>query len=166
MMKGLTVAVLVVGALVGAPVASAQRDTPPLLYGDYDVFVDFAQQTFNGVPTPTESKTFRVEYTATCDAGGCVVRMDNSDDLPRNPGAPAVFEYRWNGDRWATSGDYPYLCERMNPDSAVHSVRADYLIPQPDGSFTGQRTITVDGAGCPGEGPGVHSLPIAVRPAP
>lgn len=35
----------------------------------------------------------------------------------------------------------------------------------PDGSFFGERTLTVEGAGCPGEGPGVHWLPISVTPA-
>lgn len=153
-------------ALLAAPVAQATpRPAPPLLYGWYNVSVDFAQQTFNGAPTPMQSKTFLVEYTANCDVNGCVVTMDNSDDLSRDPGAPPVFEYRWNNDRWETSSDYPYLCERMNPDSAVQSVRSDYLIPRPDGSFFGQRTITVEGAGCPGEGAGVHSLPISVTPA-
>lgn len=165
--KTLAIAVLTAcGALVLPPIANADRGTPPLLYGYYNVFVDFAQQTFNGMPTPMPSKTFVVEYTARCDVNGCVVSMDNSDDLSRDPGAPPVFEYRWNNDRWETSGDYPYLCERMNPDSAVKSVRSDYLIPRPDGSFFGQRTITVEGAGCPGEGAGVHSLPISVTPAP
>ena len=163
--KKLTIAALATSAvLVAPPVANAQRGTPPLLYGWYNVFVDFGQQTFNGQPTPMQSKTFPVEYTANCDVNGCVVTMDNSDDLSRDPGAPSVFEYRWNNDRWETSSDYPYLCERMNPDSAVKSVRSDYLIPRPDGSFFGQRTITVEGAGCPGEGAGVHSLPISVTP--
>jgi hypothetical protein len=163
--KTLTIALLAgSGALVAPPVAIADRGTPPLLYGYYNVFVDFAKQTFNGAPTPMEAKTFLVEYTANCDVNGCVVSMDNSDDLARNPGAPGVFEYRWNNGRWETSGDYPYLCERMNPDSAVKSVRSDYLIPMPDGSFFGERTITVEGAGCPGEGAGVHWLPISVSP--
>jgi len=151
--------------LVASPTAVAERETPPLLYGYYNVFVDFAQQTFNGVPTPMPAKTFPVAFAANCDAGGCVVTMDNSDDLSRNPAAPMDFEYRWNRDRWETSGDYPYLCERMNLDSAVPSVRSDYLIPQPDGSFSGVRTLVVGGAGCPGEGPGTHRLPITVTPA-
>lgn len=157
--------VIASAALAVAPAAHADRGTPPLLYGSYDVFVDFARQTFNGAPTPMESKTFPVAYTAQCDVSGCVVRMDNSDDLTRNPGAPPVFEYRWTNGRWETSGDYPYLCERMNPDSAVRAVRADYLSPNPDGSFSGQRTLTIEGAGCPGEGAGVHSVPISVTPA-
>lgn len=153
------------GVLAAPPVvADADRPTPPLLYGFYDVSVDFSKQTFNGAPTPMPAKTFQVEYTARCDVAGCAVSMDNSDDLSRNPGAPTVFEYRWNNDRWETSGDYPYLCDRMNPASAVQSVRSDYLIPNPDGSFSGERTITVGGAGCPGEGPGTHWLPITVTP--
>jgi len=151
--------------LVVPPIATADRGTPPLLYGWYNVSVDFAKQTFNGVPTPMESKTFLVEYTAGCDVNGCVVSMDNSDDLSRDPGAPPAFEYRWNNGRWETSSDYPYLCERMNPDSAVPSLRSDYLIPRPDGSFFGERTLTVEGAGCPGEGAGIHWVPISVTPA-
>lgn len=163
--KTLGVAVLT-GCVVLAlpPVANADRGTPPLLYGYYDVFVDFSKQTFNDVPTPMPAKTFVVGYTARCDVDGCVVSMDNSDDLSRNPGAPMAFEYRWNGDRWETGGDYPYLCDRMNPDSAVQSVRSDYLVPNPDGSFSGERTLVVGGVGCPGEGPGTHWLPITVTP--
>ncbi|KRE27611.1 hypothetical protein ASG82_14575 [Mycobacterium sp. Soil538] len=152
------------GVLAVPPVAGADRPTPPLLYGYYNVFVDFSKQTFNGMPTPMPAKTFLVEYTARCDADGCGVSMDNSDDISRNPGAPRAFEYRWNGDRWETSGDYPYLCDRMNPDSAVPSIRSDYLTPNPDGSFSGERTLTVEGPGCPGEGPGTHWLPINATP--
>ncbi len=147
------------------PIVHADRVRPPPLYGFYDAFVDFSKQTFNGVPTPMDSRTFPVEFTTHCDVNGCVARMDNSGDLQRNPGAPKVFEYRWRDDRWETSGPYPYLCERTNPDSAVKSVRADYLIPKPDGRFFGERTLTVEGAGCPGEGPGVHWLPISLTPA-
>lgn len=144
--------------------ALAQVDhvLPPPLNGSYNVFVDFSKQTFNGVPTPMESRTFPVEFTTHCDSSGCVVRMDNSGDSTRNPAAPAAFEYRWNNGRWETQGPYPYLCQRMNPDSAVKSVRKDYLTPNPDGSFYGERTLTVEGAGCPGEGAGVHWLPITV----
>lgn len=147
------------------PFAHADRIQPPLLYGFYNVFVDFSKQTFNGVPTPMDSKTFLVEFSSRCDAKGCLVSMDNSGDLTRNPGAPTAFEYRWSNGRWETTGHYPYLCARMNPDSAVGSVRADYLMPKADGSFFGERTLTVEGAGCPGEGPGVHSVPISVTPA-
>ncbi len=81
------------------PIAHADRAQPPPLYGFYNVFVDFSKQTFNGVPTPMDSKTFLVEYTTHCDVNGCVVSLDNSGDRARNPGAPAVFEYRWKNGR-------------------------------------------------------------------
>jgi hypothetical protein len=156
---------LAVSAVVGAPVAQADRAEPPPLYGWYDVSVDFAKQTFNGTPTPMESKTFPVQFTTHCDGNGCVVTMDNSDDLARDPKAPASFEYSWHNGRWETStADFPYLCERMNADSAVQAVRSDFLIPRPDGSFFGERTLVVAGAGCPGEGPGTHWVPISVTP--
>ncbi len=145
--------------------AHADRVRPPPLYGFYTMFVDFSKQTFNGVPTPMDSKTFLVEFKTNCDIDGCVVRMDNSGDHARNPGAPTVFEYRWENGRWETRGPYPYFCDRTNPNSAVKSIRADYLIPKPDGSFSGERTLTVEGTGCPGEGPGVHRLPTSVTPA-
>ena len=101
---------------IGSPVAHADRAEPPPLYGYYNVFVDFAKQTFNGMPTPMESKTFPVLFTTTCDVNGCVARMDNRDDQKRNPGAPLEFEYRWNNGRWETSGEQPYLCQRTDPE--------------------------------------------------
>lgn len=151
--------------LAALQAARADQARPEPMYGAYNAFADFAKQTFNGVPTPMESKTFLVEFTTHCGVNGCLVKMDNSGDSARNPGAPAVFEYRWINERWETSGPYPYLCERMNPASAVKSVRTDYLVPKSDGSFVGERTLTVEGAGCRGEGPGVHRLPITLRPA-
>lgn len=48
--------------VVVPPSAHAERGTPPLLYGYYNVFVDFSKQTFNGVPTPMPAKTFLVKY--------------------------------------------------------------------------------------------------------
>lgn len=151
-------------ALILSPVASADRVEPPPLYGYYDVFIDFSKQTFNGLPTPMNSITVPVPFTTHCDVNGCVVRWDNKDDHARNPGAPLVYEYRWNNDRWETSGKYPYFCDRNDPSSAVQAQRSDYLMPNPDGSFFGERTLVTEGAGCPGEGPGTHWVPIRLTP--
>ena len=52
-----------------------------------------------------------------------------------------------------------------HPGSAVKAQRSDYWIPNPDGSFFGERTLTMEGAGCAGEGPGTHWLPISLTPA-
>lgn len=157
-------AVVACAALLTAPAADADRVEPVPAYGFYDVFVDFARQTFNGVPTPMESKTFPVEFSTHCDVNGCVMRMDNSGDQARNPAAPRQFEYRWNNGRWETSGEQPYLCQRTDPNSGVPSRRSDFWIPQPDGGFHGERTLVVGGAGCPGEGPGAHWVPIRMTP--
>jgi len=151
-------------ALMVAPAAHADRAEPPPLYGWYDVFIDFSKQTFEGMPTPMESKTFPVEFSTDCDVTGCVMRMDNKDDHARNAGAPVAYEYRWNNDRWETSGEYPYWCDRNDPSSVVTAQRSDYWIPNPDGSFFGERTLVIDGTGCPGEGPGTHLVPIAATP--
>ncbi|WP_163745671.1 Rv2253/PknI dimerization domain-containing protein [Mycolicibacterium helvum] len=45
------------------------------------------------------------------------------------------------------------------------ATRSDYWIPNPDGSFFGERTLVIGGAGCPDEGPGTHWLPISLTPA-
>lgn len=149
---------------IGYPVAHADRVEPPPMYGHYNLFIDFSKQTFNGMPTPMNPMTVPVEFTTDCDVDGCVARMDNSDDHARNPGAPVAYEYRWNGNRWETSGEYPYFCDRSDPNSAVQARRSDYWIPNPDGSFFGERTLVIGGVGCPGEGPGTHWLPISLTP--
>jgi hypothetical protein len=150
--------------LVLAPLAHADRVGPPPLYGFYSLVIDFSKQTFNGMATPMNSITVPVEFTTECDVNGCVARMDNADDHARNPGAPLVYEYRWNNDRWETSGEYPYFCDRNDPGSVVTAQRSDYWIPKPDGSFFGKRTLVTGGPGCPGEGPGTHMVPIALTP--
>jgi hypothetical protein len=144
--------------------AHADRPAPPPLYGYYNLLIDFSKQTFNGTPTPMKPIAFPVPFTTRCDVNGCVVRMDNSDDHARNPGAPVAYEYQWNNDRWETSGQYPYFCNRNDPGSVVTAQRSDYWMPNPDGSFSGERTLIVGGAGCPGEGPGTHVVPIALTP--
>ena len=158
------VAAAAAAALLAAPVAHADRVEPVPIYGFYTVSIDFSRQTFNGVPTPMNSVTYPTQFTTHCDVNGCVARMDNRDDQARNPAAPAEFEYRWNNGRWETSGDQPYLCNRTDPASGVPSTRSDYWIPNPDGSFRGERTLVVSGAGCPGEGSGTTWVPINLTP--
>jgi hypothetical protein len=165
MVKILSIGVLAASAaLLASPVADADRAEPPPMYGYYNLFIDFSQQTFNDMPTPMNPITVPVPFTTQCDVGGCVARMDNKDDHARNPGAPMAYEYRWNTDRWETSGEYPYFCDRNDPSSAVQAQRSDYWIPNADGSFFGERTLVLGGAGCPGEGPGTHVVPIALIP--
>lgn len=165
-MMRMTAAAAVAAGMASAvsPVAHADRVAPPPVYGYYDVFIDFSKQTFNGTPTPMTPMTFPVEFSTRCDLNGCVMHMDNTDDHERNPGAPVAYEYSWHGDRWETSGEYPYFCDRNDPGSAVPAQRSDYWLPAPDGSFSGVRTLVVGGAGCPGEGPGTHTVPIALTP--
>jgi hypothetical protein len=163
-MRKLALGVLAASAMSIVPVAHADRAEPPPLYGYYNLFIDFSKQTFNGMPTPMDSKAFPVPFTTHCDVNRCVATMDNSDDHARNPAAPVAYEYTWNGNRWETSGQYPYFCDRNDHNSAVPATRSDYWIPNPDGSFFGERTLVVGGAGCPGEGPGTHWLPISLTP--
>ena len=43
-------------------------------------------------------------FTTTCNANGCTAHWFRLSDLAENPSAPALFDYRWNGDRWDTPG--------------------------------------------------------------
>lgn len=165
MVRQILAGALAVAAMAAAsPPVQADRSEPPPVYGYYDVFIDFSKQTFNGTPTPMKPITVPIEFTTRCDVLGCVMHMDNTDDHERNPGAPTAYEYRWNGDRWLTAGEYPYFCDRNNPQSVRVAQRSDYWIPNPNGSFHGERTLVVGGAGCPGEGPGTHVVPISLTP--
>ncbi len=94
---------------------------------------------------------------------GCTAHWLRLTELEENPNAPALFDYTWNGDRWESSGDYPFHC---NDGSAVTAFRSDFLRPNGDGSFAGERTFTVAEPGCPGDGPGTYWLPFRLTPSP
>ena len=96
-----------------------------------------------------------------CDASGCVAHWLRTTDLAENPNAPALFDYRWVSNRWESSSEYPFHCDN---GGTVTATRFDLLTPNPDGSFSGQRTFTVGAPGCPGDGPGTYWLPFTLTP--
>ncbi|MDM2593006.1 hypothetical protein PP592_24730, partial [Mycobacteroides abscessus] len=59
------------------------------------------------------------------------------------------------------SADYPFHC---GAGGTVTAARSDFLIPNGDGSFSGERTFTVGAPGCPGDGPGTYWLPFTLTP--
>jgi hypothetical protein len=150
-----------VAALAVAAPASADRAQPVPLFGTYDTFLDHSQQTFNGRPDISDPSTQAASFTTTCVASGCVAHWLRLTELTENPNAPALFDYVWTGNRWESTAEYPFHC---NDGSAVTTTRSDFLAPNDDGSFTGERTFTVDGAGCPGDGPGTYWLPFTLTP--
>jgi hypothetical protein len=162
--KALAIAVVAgCGALVLPPVANADRAEPVPIYGYYDAFLDHEHQTFNGRPIPSDSAVQQGSFNTHCDANGCIVNWLRETELTNNPNAPALYNYTWNVDRWESSSEYPYHCDPSGGPT-VTSTRSDFLKPNGDGSFSGERTFTVNGAGCPGDGPGVYWLPIALTP--
>jgi hypothetical protein len=151
----------VVTAGVGAPVAVADRSQPVPLYGSYSTFLDHSKQTFNGLPRPSEPSTQAASFTTNCNAAGCMAHWLLVDRLQDNPNAPALFDYQWAGDRWVSSSDYPFRCDG---GGTVPATRSDFLVPNGDGSFRGERTFTVGAPGCPGDGPGMYWLPFTLTP--
>ena len=154
-------------SLMAAPLAHADRAEPVPVYGNYDTFLDHSRQTFTGPsggrPDTSDPSTQAARFTTECDVTGCTAHWLRLTELQENPNAPALFDYTWNGDRWESSGDYPFHC---NDGSPVTAFRSDFLRPNGDGSFSGERTFTVAGAGCPGDGPGTYWLPFTLTPTP
>lgn len=160
--RTLSAAGLAIGAaVVMAPLAGADRAQPVPLYGSYDTFLDHSRQTFNGRPDFSDPSTQAASFTTTCVASGCVAHWLRLTELAENPNAPALFDYQWVNDRWESSSEYPFHCD---DGSTVTTTRSDFLVPNDDGSFWGERTFTVAGAGCPGDGPGTYWLPFTLTP--
>lgn len=154
--------VLAAMAVVVQPsIAYADRPEPVPLYGAYDTYLDHAKQTFNGLPRPSDPSVQGASFTTTCDADGCTAHWFRLTDLAENPNAPALFDYRWNGDRWESSSPYPFHCDG---GGTIQTARSDFLKPNGDGTFYGERTFTVTGDGCPGDGPGTYWLPFTLTP--
>jgi hypothetical protein len=148
-------------AVLTTPFAHADRPQPVPLFGSYDTFLDHSLQTFNGAPNFSDPSTQAASFTTTCVASGCVAHWLRLTDLTENPNAPALFDYQWVNDRWESSSEYPFHCD---DGSTVTTTRSDFIAPNGDGSFSGERTFTVAGAGCPGDGPGTYWLPFTLTP--
>lgn len=95
-------------------------------------------------------------FTTNCDASGCVAHWLLVEQLRDNPNAPSLFDYQWAGDRWVSSSDCPFHCD---DGATLATTRSDFLVPNGDGSFRGERTFAVGAPGCPGDGPGMYWLP-------
>jgi hypothetical protein len=151
----------IITAVVATPAARADRPEPVPLYGAYNTFLDHSKQTFNGQPRASEPSTQAARFTTNCDASGCIAHWLLVDTLQDNPNAPSLFDYQWAGDRWVSSSDYPFHCDG---GGTVPTTRSDFLVPNGDGSFHGERTFTVGAPGCPGDGPGRYWLPFTLTP--
>lgn len=151
-------------ALALAPTATADRAEPVPVYGYYNAFLDHSRQTFNGQPAFADPATQLGLFTTDCDVNGCVARWLRETAISQDPDAPTQFEYRWNGDRWESAGEYPFYCNPDGSGGTVVTQRSDWLKPNGDGGFFGERMFTVPAPGCPGQGPGTYWLPIALTP--
>ncbi|GAB7145753.1 hypothetical protein [Mycobacterium riyadhense] len=157
----LALALASASTVVTAPAASADRAQPVPLFGSYDTVLDHAKQTFNGQPRGSEPSTQAASFSTTCDASGCTAHWLLVNKLEENPNAPSLFDYHWAVDRWVSSSEYPFHCDG---GGTVTATRSDFLIPNGDGSFHGERTFTVGAPGCPGDGPGMYWLPFTLTP--
>lgn len=145
-------------AVFSVALLASTRPEPVPLYGTYNMYLDRSKQTFNGHPVATNRPLTQTEnFTTICATSGCVAHSLNK----RPP--PTSFDYHWVNGRWESiSAQHQYIV--CNDGSKVDSTKFDFIKPNGDGSFTGERTITVSGSGCPGEGPGTYWLPFTLTP--
>ncbi len=139
---------------------AASSSIPVPIYGSYIRHLDRAKQTFNGKPNPNNRPTKQKEdFFTVCNAAGCVAHTPN---LYAPPGAPKYIDYHWNNNRWELKAAHFFIC---NNGSKVKSTLFEFFTSNGDGSFSGQRSIKIGGAGCPEEGPGVYRIPFKLIPA-
>lgn len=156
------VCVVVGVATAAAPPAGAGRPEPVPLYGSYDNLLDRSRMTFNGQSRAADPSSQTVNFTTTCDPSGCVAHWLKQAQSANNPNPPVLFDYQWVNDRWVSNSQYQYHCD---DGSAVSTTRNDSLIPNGDGSFSGQRTFDAGAPGCPGDGPGTYQVPHSLTPS-
>ncbi len=139
--------------------AIASRSEPIPLYGSYTRDLDRSKQTFNGhLNSNSRPSKQKENFSTVCEASGCVARTPN---LYAPPGAPKFIEYQWMNNRWELKADHFFNC---NDGSKVNSTLFEFFTSNGDGSFSGERSITIGGAGCPGEGPGIYRIPFKLIP--
>lgn len=139
---------------------AAARPEPVPLYGSYVRHLDRSKQTFNGKSNPNSRPSKQKEdFFTVCKASGCIAHTLN---LYTPPGAPKYIDYYWNNNRWELKGHHLFTC---NDGSKVKSTLFEFFTSNGDGSFSGQRSIKIGGAGCPEEGPGVYKISFKLTPA-
>jgi hypothetical protein len=138
---------------------AASRPEPVPLYGSYIRHLDRAHQTFNGKINPNTRPGEQTEnFFTVCKAVGCIAHTPN---LYAPPGAPKYINYHWNDNRWELKAEHFFNC---NDGSRVNSTLFEFFTPNGDGSFSGERSIKIGGAGCPGVGPGEYKISFKLTP--
>jgi hypothetical protein len=146
-------------AITSSVNANSILPAPVPLYGTYNMELDRSKQTFNGHHVTTDRPLRQTEnFTTHCDTAGCVAHSLNK----RPP--PASFDYLWTKGHWESVAGQQRQYLLCNDGSKVNSVKVDIIKPNGDGTFSGERTIIVKGAGCPGDGPGKYWLPFTLTP--
>lgn len=141
---------------------AASHPGPTPIYGSYIRHLDRSQQTFNGKSSPTDLPTKQKEdFFTVCKDKACVAYTPN---LRAPVGAPKYMEYHWNNNRWELKADILFNCNDKSK-TKVKSTLFESLKSNGDGSFSGERSLKIQGAGCPEEGQGEYKLPFKLTPA-
>jgi len=151
----------------GPATQSSTRDPAvagPVLDGTYRVDLDFQHQTLNGSPNPQPNATDWWAFRSTCTPTGCVAtatKLDaNLNQAPKIPGSTDVFRF--------IDGHWQDAPARYSGDRACHGIPVAMVghsswTPQPDGTFQGVQTATVQTNVCGSQGD-VYQVPfVATR---
>jgi serine/threonine protein kinase, bacterial len=150
------------------PVVSA-----PPLDGTYRLDFDRSRRTHNGTPDPgpASNSALWMGFRSACTLTGCVATSALLD--AKNLQAAAALDFymvlHWVDGRWEGDHTSPTECSPVG-DSSVSANQTEFetysLEPQPDGTYSGTLTYTVQTNECGQQG-SVRELPLtAVRTGP
>jgi hypothetical protein len=122
---------------------------PVLLNGRYVVNRALDRQTFNGSPAPAIPFSGQVDFTTTCEIGGCIAHSS----LTANG---VAFDFRWTGTAWQSVQHFDWTCGGQTAPATVTYTFA----PNSNGTLTGSRIAAV---ASPGSG-SAHVLGTEVSP--
>ena len=145
---------LEIGMTIAAPMAGADRQQPVPLYGSTtrSWITHVRRSTVDQTPPNRPCKP--QFHHDVCRVGLCA----HWQAAARSERA-CMFDYQWVNDRWESVGEYPF-----HDDGSPVTTTRSTSHGNPDGSFSGERTFTVSGPGCPGDGTGTYWLPFTLTP--
>ena len=153
------------------PAAQSSTQDPavarPVLDGTYRVDLDFQHQSLNGSPNPQPNATGWWAFRSMCTPTGCVAtatKLDaNLNQAPNIPGSTDVFRFvdgHWQNAPTSYPGDR--ACPGVGT-VPVTMVGHSSWTAQPDGTFQGVQTATVQTDVCGSEGEAYQVPFVATR---
>ena len=142
-------AVLTAGAMVFAPIASA--DPAPNWNGWYKITFQTDKKTGTSMAAKQgeEPYTAWYKFATDCSSGSCVASVVDGPTPKDNAAKTTTFD--WTGTQWSRTNNWRWDC--VLPDRTITFDPASSVTtynPQPDGSLTGMFATNIGSGACQG----------------